>query len=180
MRSACHPSPYNCCAACCAHNFSLRWSYYLRITVTPASGYGGSMMKCRLPRMRDVLCVSFWRGLVKCSGRTRPVTLNVAAWEEEAAVYAQVPAGSLPRTMEVIFRNDIVEQARAGDKLVFCGNLIVVPDVSVITAPGQRNVMKGAGAAELYRLARHLHCFSSAPSCSNNPGGVAVSTSQPG
>jgi DNA replicative helicase MCM subunit Mcm2 (Cdc46/Mcm family) len=47
--------------------------------------------------------------------------------------------------MEVIFRNDIVEQARAGDKLVFVGNLVVVPDVSVITAPGQRNVVKGAG-----------------------------------
>ena len=58
-----------------------------------------------------------------------------------------MPAGSLPRTMEVIFRNDIVEQARAGDKLVFCGSLVVVPDVSVITAPGQRNIMKGAGAA---------------------------------
>ena len=52
--------------------------------------------------------------------------------------------------MEVIFRNDIVEQARAGDKLVFCGNLVVVPDVSVITAPGQRNIMKGAGAGEAY------------------------------
>ena len=44
--------------------------------------------------------------------------------------------------------NDIVEQARAGDKLVFCGSLVVVPDVSVITAPGQRNVMKGAGAPQ--------------------------------
>ena len=59
---------------------------------------------------------------------------------------AQVPAGSLPRTMEVIFRNDIVEQARAGDKLVFSGSLVVVPDVSVITAPGQRSLLKGAGA----------------------------------
>ena len=57
----------------------------------------------------------------------------------------QVPAGSLPRTMEVIFRNDIVEQARAGDKLVFSGSLVVVPDVSVITAPGQRSLLKGAG-----------------------------------
>ena len=67
-------------------------------------------------------------------------------------------AGSLPRTMEVIFRNDIVEQARAGDKLVFCGSLVVVPDVSVITAPGQRNIMKGAGAAgELYAHP-DLHC----------------------
>lgn len=56
-----------------------------------------------------------------------------------------MPAGSLPRTMEVIFRNDIVEQARAGDKLVFSGSLVVVPDVSVITAPGQRSLLKGAG-----------------------------------
>lgn len=47
--------------------------------------------------------------------------------------------------MEVIFRNDIVEQARAGDKLVFSGSLVVVPDVSVITAPGQRSLLKGAG-----------------------------------
>ena len=57
---------------------------------------------------------------------------------------AQVPAGSLPRTMEVILRNDVVEQARAGDKLVFVGCLVVVPDVSVITAPGQRIFAKGA------------------------------------
>jgi len=60
-------------------------------------------------------------------------------------ICVQVPAGSLPRTMEVIFRNDIVEQARAGDKLVFSGSLVVVPDVSVITAPGQRSLLKGAG-----------------------------------
>jgi DNA replication licensing factor MCM6 len=57
---------------------------------------------------------------------------------------AQVPAGSLPRTMEVILRNDVVEQARAGDKLVFAGCLVVVPDVSVITTPGHRNLLKGA------------------------------------
>ena len=67
----------------------------------------------------------------------------------------QVPAGSLPRTMEVIFRNDIVEQARAGDKLIFSGSLVVVPDVSVITAPGQRSLLKGAGA----RSPGILSCF---------------------
>ncbi len=58
----------------------------------------------------------------------------------------QVPAGSLPRTIEVIFRNDTVEQARAGDKLVFAGCMVVVPDVAAITAPGQRSQVKGAGA----------------------------------
>lgn len=70
----------------------------------------------------------------------------------QACMWAQVPAGSLPRTMEVIFRNDIVEQARAGDKLVFSGSLVVVPDVSVITAPGQRSLLKGAGAASASSL----------------------------
>ncbi|EIE23406.1 MCM-domain-containing protein [Coccomyxa subellipsoidea C-169] len=55
----------------------------------------------------------------------------------------EVPAGSLPRTIEVIFRNDTVEQARAGDKLVFAGCMVVVPDVAAITAPGQRSHVKG-------------------------------------
>eukprot|EP00873_Tetraselmis_striata_P024216 jgi/Tetstr1/444480/TSEL_032361.t1 len=50
----------------------------------------------------------------------------------------EVPAGSLPRTMDVILRNHAVEQARAGDKVVFNGSLIVVPDASVISTPGER------------------------------------------
>lgn len=54
----------------------------------------------------------------------------------------QVPAGSLPRTMDVILRNDIVEAVRAGDKVEFTGSLIVVPDISVATAPGERITTK--------------------------------------
>lgn len=50
----------------------------------------------------------------------------------------QVPAGSLPRTMEVILRNDIVEHARAGDETNFTGTLLVVPDVAAISAPGDK------------------------------------------
>lgn len=45
----------------------------------------------------------------------------------------QVPAGSLPRTMEVILRNDQVESVRPGDKAVFTGMLVVVPDVAALT-----------------------------------------------
>lgn len=45
----------------------------------------------------------------------------------------QVPAGSLPRTMEVILRNDQVETVRPGDKAVFTGMLVVVPDVAALT-----------------------------------------------
>ena len=50
----------------------------------------------------------------------------------------EVPAGSLPRTLDVILRNDIVETVRPGDKAVFAGTLVVVPDVAALTAPGER------------------------------------------
>ena len=49
-----------------------------------------------------------------------------------------MPAGSLPRTTDVILRHDVVESARAGDKVVFTGNVIVVPDVGAISTPGER------------------------------------------
>ena len=35
-------------------------------------------------------------------------------------------------------RNDVVETVRAGDKMVFTGSLVVVPDISAVTAPGER------------------------------------------
>ena len=47
--------------------------------------------------------------------------------------FLQVPAGSLPRTMEVILRNDQVESVRPGDKACFTGCLIVIPDVAALT-----------------------------------------------
>ena len=40
--------------------------------------------------------------------------------------------------MDVIMRNDVVESARAGDKMIFSGSLIVVPDISAVNAPGER------------------------------------------
>ncbi|CAI5472749.1 unnamed protein product [Closterium sp. Yama58-4] len=40
----------------------------------------------------------------------------------------EVPPGSLPRTLDVILRHELVEQARAGDKCIFSGTLVVVPD----------------------------------------------------
>jgi len=50
----------------------------------------------------------------------------------------EIPAGSMPRTVDVVLRNDIVEKAKAGDKCVFTGTLIVIPDVAQIAAPGRR------------------------------------------
>ena len=72
---------------------------------------------------------------------------------------AQVPPGSLPRTMDVIMRNDVVESVRAGDKMVFTGSLVVVPDISAVTAPGERLETR-FGAAAPDQLAPDSSCSS--------------------
>ncbi|ORX58381.1 DNA replication licensing factor MCM6 [Piromyces finnis] len=48
----------------------------------------------------------------------------------------EVPSGSMPRTIEVIFRNEIVEKAKAGDKVIITGIPITVPDISQFSTPG--------------------------------------------
>ena len=57
----------------------------------------------------------------------------------------EVPPGSLPRTIEVVLRGDVVERARAGDSVVFVGDLVAVPDVAAISAPGERVEARSAG-----------------------------------
>ncbi len=42
----------------------------------------------------------------------------------------EIPAGSMPRSLDVILRHEIVDHAKPGDKVVFTGCLVVVPDVS--------------------------------------------------
>lgn len=51
---------------------------------------------------------------------------------------SEIPTGSMPRTMDVILRNEIVDRAKAGEKCIFTGALIVVPDVSQLGLPGVR------------------------------------------
>lgn len=48
----------------------------------------------------------------------------------------EVPSGSMPRSIEVIFRNEIVEKAKAGDKVIITGIPITVPDISQFSTPG--------------------------------------------
>ena len=45
-------------------------------------------------------------------------------------------SGSMPRTMEVICRNEVVEMAKAGDKVVFAGTVAVVPDTTGMATIG--------------------------------------------
>ncbi|KAK0206924.1 MCM2/3/5 family-domain-containing protein [Desarmillaria ectypa] len=48
----------------------------------------------------------------------------------------EIPTGSMPRSLDVILRSELVERAKAGDKCVFTGTFIVVPDVSQLGLPG--------------------------------------------
>eukprot|EP00798_Chlamydomonas_sp_ICE-L_P013948 gene13948-19883_t len=67
----------------------------------------------------------------------------------------EVPAGSLPRTMDVIMRHQQVDSAKPGDKMVFTGFLVVVPDVGNKGNPNAAEgfTMKSTGVRELtYRL----------------------------
>ncbi|KAH0770864.1 hypothetical protein KY290_014845 [Solanum tuberosum] len=50
----------------------------------------------------------------------------------------EIPAGSLPRSLDVILRHDIVEQARAGDTVTFTGTVVVIPDILALASPGER------------------------------------------
>lgn len=52
----------------------------------------------------------------------------------------EIPAGSMPRSLEVICRNEIVEVAKAGDKIVLTGTVIVLPDTSGVGRAGETAV----------------------------------------
>ncbi|CAK7198141.1 MCM DNA helicase complex subunit mcm6 [Sporothrix eucalyptigena] len=51
---------------------------------------------------------------------------------------SEIPTGSMPRTMDVILRGEMVDRAKAGEKCIFNGMLMVVPDVSQLGLPGVR------------------------------------------
>ena len=57
----------------------------------------------------------------------------------------EVPAGSLPRSMDVILRHETVEMARAGDKAVFTGTLTVVPETAPANMAGDRTELGSSG-----------------------------------
>ncbi|KAJ1527696.1 hypothetical protein ONE63_007655 [Megalurothrips usitatus] len=54
---------------------------------------------------------------------------------------AELPRGTIPRSVEIILRAEIVETVQAGDRYDFTGTLIVVPDVGVLANPGTRAEM---------------------------------------
>ncbi len=59
---------------------------------------------------------------------------------------SEIPAGSMPRSIEVILRNEVVERAKPGDKVVITGTLIVVPDVSQLSKSSTMAVRRSRDA----------------------------------
>lgn len=56
------------------------------------------------------------------------VSTSCSLFSQENA--SEIPAGSMPRSLDLILRHDAVDQAKPGDKCIFTGTLIVVPDVA--------------------------------------------------
>ncbi|KAJ4294748.1 MCM DNA helicase complex subunit mcm6 [Collariella sp. IMI 366227] len=103
---------------------------------------------------------------------------------------SEIPTGSMPRTMDIILRGEMVDRAKAGEKCIFTGALIVVPDVSQLGLPGLKRVavrddrgadaggsgvsgLKALGVRDLtYRLA-FLACMVSSDTASIGASGEA-------
>ena len=50
---------------------------------------------------------------------------------------SDVPPGCMPRSMDVVVRNEMVERCKAGDSVVFVGSLVVIPDGSALARAGE-------------------------------------------
>ena len=92
-------------------------------------------------------------GTITRSSEVKPELINNHnKWEllEEESVFSDwqklkvqenpndIPTGSMPRTIDVILRNELVEKAKPGDKCNFIGTLIVVPDITSLYKPGEK------------------------------------------
>jgi len=49
-----------------------------------------------------------------------------------------IPPGSMPRSIDIILKNHMVEVAKPGDKCIFSGYLMVIPDIISLAKPGEK------------------------------------------
>lgn len=57
----------------------------------------------------------------------------------------------MPRSIDVILRGEIVDQAKPGDRSIFTGNLVVVPDVVQLLKPGEKAQANAMNTAKMRR-----------------------------
>jgi len=57
----------------------------------------------------------------------------------------------MPRSIDVILRGEIVDMAKPGDRTIFTGNLVVVPDIVQLLKPGEKPQQSSMNTAKLKR-----------------------------
>lgn len=77
----------------------------------------------------------------KCDSSEWEINLEMSEFADYQRVRVQedpmeIPPGSMPRSLEVILRNECVEKAQPGDICHFTGNLTVQPDIVSMLKPG--------------------------------------------
>jgi len=60
-------------------------------------------------------------------------------------IQSELPRGAVPRTLDVVVRAECVEKAQAGDRCLFVGTLIVVPDVGKLAGHASPKVQTAVG-----------------------------------
>lgn len=60
----------------------------------------------------------------------------------------EVPNGCLPRSIDLIIRNELCEQIKPGSSHIFTGYLVVVPEILQVKIPNQKSVMSTDGVAD--------------------------------
>lgn len=89
-----------------------------------------------------------------CSNRRRyDIDLSESQFTNWQRVHVQenveeIPNGSLPRSMDVIVRNELCEKIKPGSTLNFTGYLAVVPDIVHVKLPSQKSVVEADGVAD--------------------------------
>jgi DNA replicative helicase MCM subunit Mcm2 (Cdc46/Mcm family) len=58
---------------------------------------------------------------------------------------ADIPTGGMPRSIDVVLRNEIVDQAKPGDRVIFVGTLVVIPDIVTLLKPGEKSQLNARG-----------------------------------
>jgi DNA replication licensing factor MCM6 len=69
----------------------------------------------------------------------------------------EIPPGALPRSLDVIVRDDMVEKVKAGDKVLFTGYLVVIPDVIQLMMPQSKSVPVQQGVSDVAKHRRNMN-----------------------
>ncbi|ELA41362.1 uncharacterized protein VICG_01603 [Vittaforma corneae ATCC 50505] len=89
-----------------------------------------------------------------CTNRRRfEVDLSESQFSNWQRIHVQenteeVPNGCLPRSIDVVVRNELCEQIKPGASHIFTGYLVVVPDAVQVKLPSQKSVVAADGVAD--------------------------------